>query len=273
MGKDLLRHIVTGLLLAALSAGCAGTATEPRPPSHPALTRAAVTIEDVDRSIEDERALSANSARLPHPGEAWFAVLDGCAQVLVTAPHATRPMRDGQLRFADSGTGGLAIAIHRLTGARTIHTTMASPSDPNYHDDNAFKAAVAGALSARRPVAVLDLHASHAYRPYDVDFGTMGRASLLGREDLLAGLAAALAREGLTNQSIDFFAAARNQTITKWVSARGVPAIQLEISATWLSPGAGPLEAHRYAQLLQGIVRFVGSMGCAKRAAPDGGRP
>jgi hypothetical protein len=265
MGEDIRRLIVASLLVGVLSAGCAGTATEPHSPLHPALTRAVVAIEDVERSIEDERALSASSARLPRPGEAWFAVLDGCAQVLVTAPHATRPMRDGQLRFADSGTGALAIAIHRRTGARTIYTTMASPSDPNYHDDNPFKEAVTDALSARTPVVVLDLHASHAYRPYDVDFGTMGRASLLGREDLLAGLATALAREGLTNQSLDFFAAARNQTITKWVSARGVPAIQLEISATWLSPGAGPLEAHRYAQLLQGIVRFAESTGCAKR--------
>jgi hypothetical protein len=273
MGKDLRRPVIASILIGFLSASCAGTAAVQRPPSYPPLARAIVTIEDVERSIEDERALSARSARLPRPGEAWFAVLDGCAQVLVTAPHATKPMRDGQLRFADAGTGALAIAIHRLTGARTIHTTMASPADPNYRDDNAFKAAVADALSAPRPVVVLDLHASRASRPYDVDFGTMGRASLLGREDLLAGLATTLAREGLTNQSLDFFAAARNQTITKWVAARGVPAIQLEISATWLSPGAGPLEAHRYAQVLQGIVRFVESTGCAKAAAPVGGRP
>ena len=273
MGEHLRRRVIASILVGLLSAGCAGGAPERRAPSYPTLTRAVVTTEDVERSIEDERALAASSARLPGPGEAWFTVLDGCAEVLVTAPHATRPMRDGQLRFADSGTGALAIAIHRLTGARTIYTNMASPSDPNYYDDNAFKAAVARALSTPRPLVVLDLHASHAYRPYDVDFGTMGRASLLGREDLLAGLAAALAREGPTNQSLDYFAAARNETITKWVSARGVPAIQLEISATCLSPGAGAMEAHRYAQLLQGIVRFIGSTGCAKGAAPAGGRP
>ena len=90
----------------------------------------------------------------------------------------------------------------------------------------------------------------------------MGRRSLLGRDDLLNALSAALRAEGLGNQSLDFFAAAVNQTITKWVSGRGVPAIQLEISATWLTAGAGALPAHRYAQLLQGLVRFIASLGC-----------
>jgi hypothetical protein len=257
------------ILAGAAAAGCASDLRQApdRAPAiaAPSLLRAIVTVEDVQRSIDDEKVFAERADRLPRGGEPWFAVLDGCTEVLVTAPHATKPTRDGRLRFADSGTGSLAVALHRLAGARVIHTTLASPSDPNYHDDNDFKAAVAAALAARTPVLVIDLHASHEFRPYDVDFGTMGRRSLLGREELLAALSAALRAEGLTNQSLDFFAAATNQTITKWVSARGVPAIQLEISATWLGAGAGSLQAHRYAQLLQGLVRFIASQGCARR--------
>jgi hypothetical protein len=45
--------------------------------------------------------------------------------------------------------------------------------------------------------------------------------------------------------------------VTKFVSERGVPAMQLEINATWLEPGADALRAHRFAQLLEGLVRFV----------------
>jgi hypothetical protein len=255
------------VLLLAAAAGCASD-LRPAPPAPapavavPPLTRASITIEDVQRSIDDEKVFTERADRLPRPGEPWFAVLDGCTEVLATAPHATKPTRDGQLRFADSGTGSLAVALHRLAGARVIHTSLASPSDPNYYDDNEFKAALAAALAARTPVLVIDLHASHEFRPYDVDFGTMGRRSLLGRDDLLTALSAALRAEGLSNQSLDFFAAATNQTVTKWVSARGVPAIQLEISATWLGAGAGSLQAHRYAQLLQGLVRFIASLGC-----------
>jgi len=88
-----------------------------------------------------------------------------------------------------------------------------SPSDPNYYDDNAFKVAVAAEVTGRPPIVVLDLHGSHQFRPYDVDFGAMGRNSLLGRDELLVALSAALKNEGLTNQSLDFFSASANQTI------------------------------------------------------------
>jgi hypothetical protein len=236
-----------------------------RAAADPPLARAIITVEDVQRSIDDEKVFAQSYDRLPRPGEPWFSVLDGCPEVLLTAPHATKPTRDGSLRFADTGTGSLATSLHRLTGARVIHTTLASPSDPNYYDDNDFKAAVAAAISTRMPVLVIDLHGSHDFRPYDVDFGTMGRRSLLGRDDLLAALSAALRAEGLSNQSLDFFAAATSRTITRWVAARGVPAIQLEVNSTWLSPGAGRLDAHRHAQLLQGLARFIASQGCAKR--------
>ena len=260
-----LRSLAHALLVVAATAACATDTPAPRAALDPPLARALVTVEDVQRSIDDEKVFAQSYDRLPRPGEPWFMVLDGCAEVLLTAPHATKATRDGALRFADTGTGSLATALHRLTGARVIHTTLASPSDPNYYDDNDFKAAVAAALTARKPVLVIDLHGSHDFRPYDVDFGTMGRRSLLGRDDLLAALSTALRAEGLSNQSLDFFAAATNRTLTRWVAARGVPAVQLEINSTWLSAGAGRLEAHRHAQLLQGLTRFIASLGCARR--------
>jgi len=259
---------VAALVLALVSAGCAGTMRAQPQLSRPLLERAIITPEDVDESIRDEAALSANYERLPGNGEPWFLFLDGCREVLITAPHATNPMREGKLRFADLGTGALAMALHRLSGAQVMYTSLASPSDPNYYDDNEFKATLANVIADRQPLVVIDLHGSHTYRPYDVDFGTMAGRALVGREDLLLALADALRREGLTNQSQDFFSAEKNRTITKWVAARNVPCIQLEISSTWLRPAESGLAAHRYAQLLQGLVRFVRSMGCMKKEAP-----
>src|SRR5262245_27342956 len=101
------------LAAVVLLVGAAGCASElhqaPPGPSRampaPPLTRARITVEAVERSIEDEKVFTEHAGRLPRPGEPWFAVLDGCAEVLVTAPHATQPTRDGRLRFADSGTG------------------------------------------------------------------------------------------------------------------------------------------------------------------------
>jgi len=172
-----------------------------------------------------------------------------------------------QVEFWPRTTGALAVALRNLAQVTAIYTILASPSDPNFYDDNEFKAALKKLLIEQRPVLVLDLHASHPSHPYDVDFGTMQARSLLGRPDLLDRLAASLREQGLQNVSQDFFSAAVNATVTKFVVAAGVPAVQCEINSTWLLPAAengqppnewtNSLQYHRFAELLQGLMLFI----------------
>ena len=161
------------------------------------------------------------------------------------------------MKGPDRGTGALAVALHKLTNAPLIYTTRRSPSDPNYYDDNAFKEAVGRLIAEKKPLLVLDIHGSHSHRPYEVDFGVMGGRSLLGRDEWLNRLVAILRNDGLLNLSRDFFPAAKQQTVTKYASGLGVPAIQLEISSTYLDPGRDPLYGHRFAQVLQALARFI----------------
>ena len=194
---------------------------------------------------------------LAPPGTEWFEVLTGTGPVLVSAPHATRPTRNGKLRFADAGTGSLAVSLHNLTGCTVIYTTYASSSDPNYYDGNEYKEQLKKLIQFQKPSLVIDLHASHRNRPYDVDFGTLDGRSLLGNNEILKQLSNHLRAEGLANFSQDYFSGSKNATVTKWASSLGVPAVQLEINATWITPGPEKLLAHRYAQLLQALVRFI----------------
>ena len=170
-------------------------------------------------------------------------------------------MREGQQKPEDRGTGSLAVMLNRLAGCPVIYTTAQSPSDPNYYDDNAFKRTLSHMIKQYAPVLVLDLHASHFNRPYDVDLGTMGGTSLLGTPKFLQLLAKSLRNEGLSNFSQDFFAATHNQTITKWVAKHGIASIQCEFNSTWMLPPGRPeqsaLQQQRFAQLLQALTRFV----------------
>src|SRR5579862_6173722 len=102
------------------------------------LEKAWVGKKEIEQAAQDETVFKANASRLPKGNEAWFVATSGCAEVLITAPHATAQTREGSLKVADSGTGSLALALGRLTGARLIYTTLASPSDPNFYDDNGF---------------------------------------------------------------------------------------------------------------------------------------
>ena len=222
--------------------------------SVPLLQKAIVTREHVEAAIKTEEGLAAG---YEVAGEPWFEVKPGKTRVLIVAGHATAQTREGAMKVPDRGTGSLAVALHELTGAPVIFTTRRSPSDPNYYDDNAFKTELDRLIREQKPLLVLDIHGSHSYRPYDVDFGTMNGTSLRGRDDYLANLISIIRNEGLMNLSQDYFAAARQQTVTKFASARGVPAVQLEISSTCLDPGRDPMTAHRFAQILQALVRFI----------------
>jgi hypothetical protein len=85
----------------------------------------------------------------------------------------------------------------------------------------------------------------------------MNGASLLGHTDLKEALVKQLRAHGLEAVSSDFFAASKNQTVTRFVSAHQVPAMQLEINSSWLDPAGGELAAHRYAALLDALTEFV----------------
>lgn len=254
------------LVLGALSGTGCQLAPPPAGPPETArgpllFERAFVIREDADLAAACEGSLARVYEMRPAPGEPWFRVLPGASRVLVTAPHATAQTRRGEVKGADRGTGSLAVMLNALAGAPAIYTTRLSPSDPNFYDDNDFKRALARRLAEHRPAVVLDLHASHPNRPYDVDFGTMRGVSLRGAADLLSRLALRLRREGLSNFSQDYFAAAGSRTVTRFVSGLGVPAIQVEINGSWLlAPGRRDPAPQRFAQLLQGLVRFVAAV-------------
>lgn len=147
--------------------------------------------------------------------------------------------------------------LGKLTDSTVIYTTKASPSDPNYYDNNDYKVSLAELIKTQKPKLIIDIHGSNPFRPYDVDIGTMNGKSLLGKDSLVTALIDSLQNEGIFNYSNNYFAASRNETITKFGSSHGVPTIQLEFSSIWMVPSDGNYESHRFAQLLQGMVRYV----------------
>src|SRR5437868_1934016 len=108
------------------------------------ILRAIVDVPDVKDAISLAKELdSRKGIPLPEGGK-WFEVKRGTLPVIVTAPHATRPFREGDYRFSDGGaTGALAASLHAICGITAVYTTYDSPSDPNFYDDNEFKASVA----------------------------------------------------------------------------------------------------------------------------------
>ncbi|MBD0296047.1 MAG: ketol-acid reductoisomerase [Flavisolibacter sp.] len=219
--------------------------------------KAIVTPDNIDSIIQFEKRFALNDSTPAPANTKSFEFKNGTRKILFVAGHATAHIREGKIKQPDTGTGSLAVALNKLLKVPVLYTTFLSPSDPNFYDNNEFKDTLAKIVAKLKPIFVIDLHGSNTSRPYDIDFGTMKDSSYLNRKDLLNRLKAALKNEGLINQSQDFFSAAENQTITKFLRNKGIPCVQLEINANYLSADKGGLFAQKTAQLLQALIRFV----------------
>ncbi len=251
---------ILGAALLLAMAGCAPQqkAVTSALSSPMSLEKALIEPAQVEEAIGLEKQLNSRTDEAIPSGENWFKVLPGTIPVIITAPHATRPWREGKRRFSDGGgTASLAVLLHELTGATVIYTTYEGPSDPNYDDDNAFKEQLAQLIALNKPRMVLDIHGSHAYRSYDVDVGTMNGESLQGEDKLLSDLIQRLHQDGIFSLSGNRFPAAKNATITRFSHQHGVPAIQLEINSTYVMPSSGNLEAQRFSRLAQALARYI----------------
>lgn len=215
--------------------------------------------QDIEKADSLETAIKAHADMSTPKKETWLTIKRGSKPIIITAPHASQTMRNGSMRFSDKGTGSLAEMLYQIAGVTVLYTNWPSPCDANNTDQCAFKDSLLALIREIKPVLVLDLHSSNPERPYDIDFGTMNGKSIQLNSQLLLGLAQVLAANGLINQSLDFFKADQNQTITKFVRQNKVEAIQLEINAIWLKPDGDSMDRHRYSQLLNGLVQFLRS--------------
>jgi hypothetical protein len=93
----------------------------------------------------------------------------------------------------------------------------------------------------------------------------MNGRSVLGDTFLIRALIDAFSMEGILSISVDWFAASKDQTVIKYASLKGVPSVQLEFSATRTTPGDDALAAHRFAQTVQALARFLGTRGLCAR--------
>lgn len=221
-------------------------------------TKARVVPANIDTLIAFESSLKPNYEKPAPTGSNWFKYLPGKRMVLITAPHATAQMREGKVKIADGGTGSLAYELNKICDVPTLYTTYLSPSDPNYYDNNTFKDSLAKIIDHSHPILVIDLHASAPYRPYDIDLGTLKGKSIT--EQMKEKITAVLREEGISNLSLNYFAAEKNQTDTKFAYNKKTPSVQMEINANFLSADTAResnIYSQKTAQLLDALVKLI----------------
>lgn len=108
-----------------------------------------------------------------------YKIISGNIPVMLSAPHAVNHFRNGQKKWADLFTGGIAVYLQQITGCHLIYNACFSENDPNFDafDNNEYQMMLKNYLQQMKqtdnPIYVLfDLHGSSAQREYAIEMGT-----------------------------------------------------------------------------------------------------
>lgn len=110
-------------------------------------------------------------------GQNDFVLKEGVIPIMISAPHSINQFREGQLKWADKMTGGIALYLHKITGCHVIYSARFSNSDPNYdsnvNNENQYQTKLKEYIETHKIQVLMDLHGAATSREYAVEMGTV----------------------------------------------------------------------------------------------------
>ncbi len=107
-------------------------------------------------------------------GEHPFFIKEGQGGIMVSAPHAVNHFREGNVKWADRYTGGIAMCLHEMTGCSIMCASRYSNTDPNYDPvgSNKYQDALKEFVESHDIKFLIDLHGAARSREYAVEVRT-----------------------------------------------------------------------------------------------------
>lgn len=173
--------------------------------------------------------------------------------VLVTAPHAVVHHRPDRRKGADVASGGMALTLAALLGARCIIAAGEQSHDGNRSAAGTFKSAVRDALDDGVGV-VFDVHGMADSFGVDVCLGT--GADEEGTRPLYEPLRRRLEAQGRRVAVNDPWGASHPDSLTNTAHARGAAAVQVEVANQWRQPWD---HGRRSAEFVLGLADALGA--------------
>lgn len=65
-------------------------------------------------------------------GRKGVRIIEGSIPIMVSASHSVNQYREGQVKYADRFTGGIAMYLQKMTGCHLIYSKKNKNNDPNY---------------------------------------------------------------------------------------------------------------------------------------------
>ena len=187
-----------------------------------------------------------------------YKIIRGNIPIMLSAPHSVNHYRNGQKKWADLWTGGIALYLQQITGCHLIYNACFAEKDPNFDasDNNDYQKVLKQYLKNKSIYVLLDLHGSSASREYAVELGTApspDKSEQEKQEDLtslhgikiiedvvMSAFNQNFAKLETTKKSVwknKIFSAGGQNTVTKGISDNtNTSCLQLEINAEYRNP-------------------------------------
>lgn len=210
----------------------------------------------VEFAIRFENSQKQRYGEPPPADSSGLTFLRGEIPILVTAPHATRHLRMGKLKYQEEYTGTLSVILHALTGSYALYTHWASGVDPNFYDDAPFKSKLLKVVRKFGIGFILDLHGTRREWNDDIYPGVgNNREFISGNDFYLYKLQESSESNGLVLGGLHVFPASAQMTITKFVSRNlEIPAMQIEINERLRRPEGNSSEFEKLVKFLTDYI-------------------
>ncbi|TMW71236.1 hypothetical protein [Alteribacter natronophilus] len=185
------------------------------------------------------------------------AFIEGSGPVLVSAPHTTSHIRDGEQRPAEIYTGSMALLVHKYTDAHVLYNVYEG-EDANSVAGGTYKEELGRIVEEYDIELVLDLHGAGRSREFDLDIGTNYGETV--SEEQVELLTYSLNERGIGEVYENHtFAASQPNTITNYTwNELDTEAMQLEIHSDYRNPRE---DVESYYRMLESLVFFVENAG------------
>lgn len=188
----------------------------------------------------------------------------GSIPILITSVHGFSHVRDWQVKNMDAGSLELSYLIARLSGSYWMAVWTPNIIDSNHHKNTDFKNELATFIKENGIQYVIDIHTSHAFRPFDVDIGSLDHSTLLGKTELLEHLTEGIEKFNFMvgdNSTFKWeWMTTYAETIVRFCMNNNVPSAQLEVSSAYTAELDSRIAQHARMKLICGIISAINKL-------------
>jgi len=160
----------------------------------------------------------------------------GSIPIMVSAPHSVKQIREGNVKVADTGTGGIALILHELTDCHVMYRTFTANGDANRDLICPYKRELIKKLAKNNIKYLIDIHGMRRDRPHDIDVGTLyGLTTDWITENLIVDK---FTTHGVKDVRFNYlFDGTSRGTVTRTVYHQlGISCFQLELNERYRNP-------------------------------------